>query len=146
MFKEFKEFAMKGNVVDMAVGVIIGGAFGKIIGSLIEDIIMPVVGKVVGNVDFSNLYFPLSDKIEAGASLLDARKMGPVFAYGNFLTVVINFTILAFCIFMMVKTMNRLKQKEAASPAAPTTKECKFCCSTISLKATKCPSCTSAVA
>ncbi len=152
MFKEFKEFAMKGNVVDMAVGVIIGGAFGKIVGSVIEDLIMPVVGRIVGNVDFSNLYFPLSgsvsDALKAGPlGLLDAKKIGPVFAYGNFLTVVINFAILAFCIFLMVKAMNNMKKKEAAAPAAaPTTKECKFCCSNISLKATKCPCCTSAVA
>jgi large conductance mechanosensitive channel len=117
MLSEFKEFAMKGNVVDLAVGVIIGGAFGKIVTSVIEDLIMPVVGKVVGNVDFSNLYFPLSDKVTSGLSLADAKKLGPVFAYGNFLTIAINFAILAFCIFMLVKAMNSLKKKEEAKPA-----------------------------
>lgn len=121
--KEFKDFALKGNVMDMAVGVIIGGAFGKIVSSIIDDLIMPVVGKAVGNVDFTNLYFPLSDKIERVngqlPALVDAKKLGAVFAYGNFITVLINFLILAFIIFMMVKTMNRMKRKEAAAPSAP---------------------------
>jgi large conductance mechanosensitive channel len=117
MVQEFKEFALKGNVVDLAVGVIIGSAFGKIVNSVIEDLIMPVVGKLIGNVDFSNLYFPLSDKITAGLSLVDAKKLGPVFAYGSFLTIAINFAILAFCIFMLVKAMNRMKKKEEAKPA-----------------------------
>ena len=117
MMSEFKEFALKGNVIDLAVGVIIGGAFGKIVNSVIEDLIMPVVGKAIGNVDFSNLYYPLSDKITAGMGLADAKKLGPVFAYGNFLTIAINFAILAFCIFMLVKAMNNLKKKEEAKPA-----------------------------
>ena len=119
MIQEFKDFAMKGNVVDLAVGVIIGGAFGKIVNSVIEDLIMPLVGKIVGDVDFSNLYFPLSDKITAGLGLADAKKLGPVFAYGNFLTIAINFLILAFCIFMLVKAMNNMKKAEAAKPAPP---------------------------
>jgi large conductance mechanosensitive channel len=119
MMQEFKSFAMRGNVVDMAVGVIIGGAFGKIVNSVIEDLIMPVVGKAVGNVDFSNLFVPLSDKITSGLSLVDAKKLGPVFAYGNFLTILINFIILAFCIFLMIKAMNSMKKKEEAKPAAP---------------------------
>ena len=131
MVKEFKEFAMRGNVVDLAVGVIIGGAFGKIVGSVIEDLIMPLVGKVVGNVDFSNLYLPLSEKISeaihsapGGAlALADARKIGPVFAYGSFITVLINFIILAFCIFLLIKGMNTLKRREVAPPAAPTAQE-----------------------
>lgn len=114
---EFKEFALKGNVIDLAVGVIIGGAFGKIVNSVIEDLIMPIVGKAVGNVDFSNLYFPLSDKITSGLALADAKKLGPVFAYGSFLTIAINFAILAFCIFMLVKAMNTLKKREEAKPA-----------------------------
>ena len=117
MMSEFKEFALKGNVIDLAVGVIIGGAFGKIVNSVIEDLIMPLVGKAIGNVDFSNLYVPLSDKITAGMSLADAKKLGPAFAYGNFLTIAINFAILAFCIFMLVKAMNTLKRKEEAKPA-----------------------------
>ena len=117
MIQEFKEFALKGNVVDLAVGVIIGGAFGKIVNSVIEDLIMPVVGKVIGNVDFSNLYLALSDKIAPGSSLAEAKKLGPAFAYGNFITIAINFAILAFCIFMLVKAMNTMKKKEAAKPA-----------------------------
>ena len=123
MVKEFKEFAMRGNVVDLAVGVIIGGAFGKIINSVIEDLIMPIVGKAVGNVDFSNLYFALSDKIvkvgDQWPPLADAKKLGPVLAYGNFLTILINFIILAFCIFMVIKGMNSMKKKEVEAPAAP---------------------------
>ncbi len=118
MVKEFRDFAVKGNVMDMAVGVIIGGAFGKIVTSVIDDLIMPVIGKIVGNVDFSNLYVRLSDKIPDGASLADAKKVGAVFAYGSFITVVINFAILAFIIFMMVKAINKVKKKEEAKPAA----------------------------
>lgn len=122
MMKEFKDFALKGNVMDMAVGVIIGGAFGKIVTSVIDDLIMPVVGKAIGNVDFSNLYVPLSAAIAPDAngampSLVDAKKLGAVFAYGNFITVLINFAILAFIIFMMVKAMNKMKRKEEAKPA-----------------------------
>lgn len=123
MIKEFKEFAMKGNVVDLAVGVIIGGAFGKIVSSMIDDMIMPVIGKVIGNVDFSNLYIPLSDKIQQingqWPALADAKKLGAVLAYGNFISILINFIILAFCIFMMVKAMNATKRKEEAKPTAP---------------------------
>jgi large conductance mechanosensitive channel len=123
MMKEFKEFAMKGNVVDLAVGVIIGGAFGKIVTSVIDDLIMPIVGKALGNVDFSNMYIALSDKIVQVngqmPALADAKKLGPVFAYGNFITVLINFIILAFIIFLMIKAMNNMRKKEAAAPAAP---------------------------
>jgi len=121
IIKEFKQFAMRGNVVDLAIGVIIGGAFGKIVNSVIEDMIMPIIGKVVGNVDFSNLYYPLSDKILKldghWPALVDAKKLGPVFAYGNFITILINFIILAFCIFMLIKGMNTLQRKEEAKPA-----------------------------
>jgi large conductance mechanosensitive channel len=131
LLKEFKQFAMRGNVVDMAVGVIIGAAFGKIVTSFIDDLIMPPVGKVVGNVDFSNLYVPLTEKVrlaqEAAAmtnanvtlALAEAKKIGPVFAYGSFITILINFLILAFIIFMMIKAMNRVMKKEEAKPAAP---------------------------
>ena len=118
---EFKEFAVKGNVIDLAVGVIIGGAFGKIVGSLVADIIMPLVGAIFGNLDFSQLYVALG-AIPAGTeTTLDAlRKAGvPVLAYGNFITVAINFIILAFIIFMMVRQINRLKRKQEAAPAAP---------------------------
>ena len=115
--KEFKEFAMRGNVVDLAVGVIIGAAFGKIVASMIDDIIMPLVGKVIGNVDFSNLYVALSDKITPGLSLVEAKKLGPVLAWGNFASVLLNFVILAFIIFMMIKAINSMKAKEEAKPA-----------------------------
>ena len=117
--KEFKEFAMKGNVMDMAVGVIIGGAFGKIVSSLVEDIIMPLVGKLTGGVDFTNLYVALSDKITDGMSLEQAKEVGAVFAYGQFIQNVIDFLIIAFCIFLMIKGINKLKTKKEEEPAAP---------------------------
>ena len=116
--KEFKEFALKGNVIDLAVGVIIGGAFGKITASVIDDLMMPLLGKLIGNVDFSNLYIPLSDKVSMGLALAEAKKIGPVFAYGNFLSVMINFTLLALCVFLMIKAINRMKRKEEEAPAA----------------------------
>ena len=116
---EFKEFAVKGNVIDLAVGVIIGGAFGKIVDSLVGDLIMPIVGKIFGGLDFSNYFIPLAG--QTAVALADAKKAGAVFAYGNFITVAINFMILAFIIFMMVKQINRLKKEEpvAAAPEAP---------------------------
>ena len=117
--KEFKEFAMKGNVMDMAVGVIIGGAFGKIVSSLVNDIIMPVVGKALGNADFTNLYVALSDGIPEGTPLEEAKALGSVFAYGSFLQTVVDFLILAFCIFMMIKGINKLKKKEEPAPEEP---------------------------
>ncbi len=117
--KEFKEFATKGNVMDLAVGVIIGAAFGKIVDSVVNDLIMPVIG-IIFKADFSNLYVALSDKITPGLTLAEAKKLGPVFAWGNFVTVVLNFIILAFVIFMLVKGMNRMKRKqETAHEAAP---------------------------
>jgi len=117
---EFREFAMKGSVVDLAVGVIIGGAFGKIVDSAVNDLIMPIVGRVLGRVDFTNLFIPLSDVPAGTPQTLDAlRKAGvPVFAYGNFITIAINFIILAFIIFLMVKQMNKLKKQTPAAPAA----------------------------
>ena len=122
IIKEFKEFAIKGNVIDLAVGVIIGGAFGKIVDSVVADLIMPVVGLVFGKLDVSNLFLVLGNGPAGTAMTLDAlRKAGvPVFAYGNFLTVAVNFIILAFIIFMMIKQINRLKREApAAAPAAP---------------------------
>ncbi|MBP3745149.1 MAG: large conductance mechanosensitive channel protein MscL [Prevotella sp.] len=125
--KEFKEFAMKGNVMDMAVGVIIGGAFGKIISSLVDDIIMPLIGTVTGGIDFTNKYIALSDKIVDGMSLEKAKEVGAVFAYGQFLQNIVDFIIVALCIFLMLKAINKLarkkKEEEAAAPAGPTTEE-----------------------
>ena len=119
MLNEFKEFAMKGNVIDLAVGVIIGAAFGKIVDSVVNDLIMPVVGRALGGLDFSNYYFALKAIPPGTATTLEAvKKAGvPVFAYGNFLTIAINFAILAFIIFMLVRWINKLKRAEAAAPA-----------------------------
>lgn len=119
--KEFKEFAIKGNVVDLAVGVIIGGAFGKIVDSVVNDLVMPLVGKIF-RADFSNLYIPLDEKVPPHIALVDAKKLGPVFAWGNFVTIVLNFIILAFIIFLMVKAINGLRRRQEAAtppPAAP---------------------------
>ncbi|HOW87576.1 MAG TPA: large conductance mechanosensitive channel protein MscL [Candidatus Omnitrophota bacterium] len=143
MAEEFKQFVMRGNVIDMAVGVIIGGAFGKIVASVVSDIIMPPIGLLLGKVDFSSLYINLSGK--AYASLAEAQAAGaPTLNYGLFINNVINFLIVAFVIFIMIKQINRLqKPAKPAAPAAPTTKECPFCCSTIAIKAVRCPNCTS---
>lgn len=121
MMQEFREFAIKGNVIDLAVGVIIGGAFGKIVDSVVSDLIMPVVGLVFGKLDFSNLFLVLGTVPEGTAMTLDALKKAgvPVFAYGSFITVAVNFLILAFIIFMMIKQINRLKREAPAEPAAP---------------------------
>lgn len=114
---EFKEFALKGNVMDLAVGVIIGGAFGKIVDSLVGDVIMPIVGRIFGGLDFSNYFIPLAG--QTATTLAEAKKAGAVLAYGSFITIVINFVILAFIIFMMVKQMNRLKREAPPAPPAP---------------------------
>ena len=116
---EFKEFALKGNVMDLAVGVIIGGAFGKIVESIVGDLIMPIVGKIFGGMDFSNLFIGLNSQA-AGLTLVEAKKAGAVFAYGNFITIVINFAILALIIFMLVKQMNKMKKEAPPAPPAPT--------------------------
>ena len=113
---EFKEFATKGNVMDLAVGVIIGGAFGKIVDSLVGDLIMPIVSKIFGGLDFANYFIPLAG--QTAATLAEAKKAGAVFAYGNFVTVALNFAILAFIIFMMVRQMNRMKREAPAAPSA----------------------------
>lgn len=123
MLKEFKEFAMKGNVVDLAIGVIIGAAFGKLVTSVVEDLIMPIVARVTGNVDFSNLFVGLNEKVVA-QGLAAAKEQGPVFAYGNFITILINFLIIAWVLFMIVKAMNRMKKVEPeAAPGAPPAQE-----------------------
>ncbi len=118
MIDEFKEFALKGNVVDLAVGVIIGAAFGKIVDSLVADIIMPLVGMLVGGLDFSNYFIPLAG--QAATTLAEAKKAGAVFAYGSFITVALNFVILAFIIFLMVRQMNRFRRAAPPPPPAPT--------------------------
>jgi large conductance mechanosensitive channel len=142
MLKEFKEFAMKGNVLDMAIGVIIGGAFGKIITSLVSDVLMPPLGLLLGKVDFSSLFLNLSGTPQP--SLAAAKAAGaPTVNYGVFLQTVLDFIIIAFVIFMLVKQVNRLKTP--AAPSAPTTKDCPLCLSTIPIKATKCAHCASAV-
>ncbi|MEG1323548.1 MAG: large conductance mechanosensitive channel protein MscL [Janthinobacterium sp.] len=123
MMKEFKEFAMKGNVVDLAVGVIIGGAFGKIVDSLVQDVIMPPIGRIFGGLDFANYYLPLNGQATT-MTLVEAKKAGAVLAYGNFLTILLNFIILAFIIFQMVRLMNKARRSEPVAPApAPATPE-----------------------
>jgi large conductance mechanosensitive channel len=142
MMKEFKEFVMRGNVVDMAVGIIIGAAFGKIVSSLVSDILMPPIGLLLGNMDFSNLFVNLSGK--SYATLAEAKAAGvATISYGIFINHIIDFTIVAFAIFVLVRQINRLKRQPEAVPAEPTTKECPYCLSNISLKAIRCPHCTS---
>ena len=146
MFKEFKEFAVKGNFMDMAVGIIIGGAFGTIVSSLVKDVLMPPLGLLLGGVDFTNIFAVLKEGKVAGpyATLADAQAAGAVTVNaGIFLNAVVSFLIVAFAVFLLVRTLNRLKRAEAAAPAAPTTKDCPFCASAIPLAATRCPHCTS---
>jgi len=146
MFKEFKEFAMRGNVVDMAVGIIIGAAFGTIVSSLVSDIIMPPIGLLLGNVDFTNLFIVLKQGAQVGpyATVADANAAGAVtMNYGVFINTIISFIIVAFAIFLLIRNLNRLKKKEEAPPAEPTTKECPFCLSVVAIKAVRCPNCTS---
>ena len=145
---EFKTFAMRGNVIDMAVGIIIGAAFGKIVDSLVKDIIMPPLGWLLGKVDFTNLYFvlPVDGKLEQFDSLEAAQAAGAVtINYGVFINTLISFVLVAFAVFLLIKGINKLKEDKAAEDVAaePTTKECPYCCSTINIKATKCPNCTS---
>lgn len=145
MLKEFKEFALRGNVVDMAVGIIIGVAFGAIIKSLVADVIMPPIGLLLGNTDFSNMFLVLKQGATAGpyASLDAAKEAGAVvMSYGVFINTIINFLIVAFAIFFVIRSMNKLKKKEEEKPAAPTTKECPHCFSTIPIKAHRCAFCT----
>lgn len=144
MIKEFKDFILRGNVLDLAVAVIIGAAFNKIITSLVNDIIMPPIGLLLGNVDFSNLYINLTRvRYE---SLAAAQAAGaPTLNYGLFLNTVIDFLIVALIIFLVIRGVNRLIPRKPAAPAAPSTRECPFCCSTINIKATRCPNCTSEI-
>jgi len=146
MFKEFKEFAAKGNVVDMAVGIIIGGAFGTIVKSLVADVLMPPLGLLLGGVDFSNFFLVLKEGATPGpySTLAEAQGAGAVaMGYGVFLNAVISFLIVAFAVFLLVKGVNRLKREKEAAPAEVTEKVCPHCCSNIPVKASRCPHCTS---
>ena len=148
MWKEFKEFAMRGNVIDLAVGVIIGGAFGTIVKSLVDDVIMPPIGLLLGNVDFSDLFFLLQNGDPSGpyTTLSAAKEAGAVtLNYGLFLNTVITFLIVAFVVFLLIRGINRMKKEEEAPPAEPTTKACPYCYTEIPLQATRCPNCTSAL-
>jgi large conductance mechanosensitive channel len=149
MFKEFKEFAMRGNVVDMAVGIIIGAAFGTIVKSFVADVIMPPIGLALGGVDFTNMFVVLKEGAEVVspyASLADAQAAGAVtMNIGVFINTIISFLIIAFAVFLVIKGINNAKREEEAPPAEPTTKDCPHCFSTISIKATRCPQCTSEV-
>lgn len=141
MFKEFKKFALKGNVIDLAVGVVIGGAFGKIVTSLVNDIIMPIVGLLLGKVDFSNLFWALDG--EKYASLADAKAVGAAtINYGLFINNIVDFLIIAFSIFIVVKQINRLTRKKEEAPVV-TTKNCPYCYTSIPKEAVRCPNCTS---
>lgn len=149
MFKEFKTFAMRGNVVDMAVGIIIGGAFGTIVKSLVDDVLMPPIGLLLGGVDFSELFVTLKDGITVVGpyeTLSAAREAGAVtINYGLFFNALVSFLIVAFAVFLLIKAINRLQREKEAPAAAPTTKDCPYCLSAIPLKATRCGHCTSEV-
>lgn len=146
VLKEFREFAMRGNVIDLAVGVVIGGAFGTIVKSLVDDVIMPPIGLLIGNVDFANLFLVLKEGAKAApyASVAAAKEAGAVtLNIGLFINALVSFTIIAFAIFMLIKTLNKLQRPAPAAPVEVTTKECGYCLSSIPLKATRCPHCTS---
>lgn len=146
MLEEFKAFVLRGNVVDMAVGIIIGVAFGTVIKSLVADVIMPPVGLLLGGVDFTDLFITLKEGAQAGpyATLTIAREAGAVtISYGVFFNAVISFVIVAFAVFMLIRSLNKMQKVEEEAPAEPTTKECGFCFSEVSIKAVRCPNCTS---
>ena len=148
MLKEFKEFAMRGSVVDLAVGFIIGAAFSTIVKSLVSDVIMPPIGLLLGNVDFENLFAVLKEGATVGpyASLADAQTAGAVtINYGVFINTIISFIIVAFAVFLIIRYLNRLKRKQEAPPVEPTTKDCPYCYSSIAIKASRCPNCTSKI-
>jgi large conductance mechanosensitive channel len=149
MIKEFKNFIMRGNVIDMAVGIIIGAAFNAIVNSLVKDIITPPIGLLMGKVDFPNLYVLLQSGKETAApyaSLADAQTAGAItLNYGVFVNTVLNFLIVGLAVFMLIKAVNRLEGQKPAAPAEPTTRECPYCCTEISVNATRCPNCTSEI-
>ncbi len=141
MIKEFREFIARGNVMDMAIGIIIGAAFGKIVASLVNDLVMPAIGLIAGKIDFSNLFIDLSGK--HFKTLAAAKAAGAAtINYGVFISTVLDFVIIAFVVFLMVKGINRMKRKQEEAPAEPTTKDCPFCVSAIPIKAIRCPNCT----
>jgi large conductance mechanosensitive channel len=146
MWKEFKKFAMRGNVIDMAVGIIIGTTFGVIVKSLVSDVIMPPIGMILGKVDFANLFIILKEGKIAGpyASLAIAQEAGAVTVnYGVFVNTIVNFLIVAFALFLLIRVINKIKAQEETPPPEPTTKDCPYCLSHIPIKATRCPHCTS---
>ena len=148
MLKEFREFAMRGNVVDMAVGIIIGGAFGTIVKSLVADVLMPPIGLLLGGIDFSDFFIVLQAGKEAGpyASLAAAKEAGAVtLNYGMFMNTLISFLIVAFAVFLLIRSINRLRRQEEAPAAEPTAKDCPHCATSIPIKATRCPHCTSSL-
>jgi len=146
MMKEFKAFAMRGNVIDMAVGIIIGGAFGKIISSMVNDIIMPPIGMALGNVDFTELKYVLREEIPADAAAGVDAMPAVTINYGVFINTTLDFLIVAFCIFLMIHSLSKMKKPEPTpEPGPATTKECPQCCSTIAIKATRCPNCTAQI-
>ncbi|MBR5479351.1 MAG: large-conductance mechanosensitive channel protein MscL [Clostridia bacterium] len=136
-FAEFKEFISRGNVLDMAIGVVVGTAFKAIIDSLVKDVIMPVIGWIIGGIDFSSFAVTLSQKEVDGEIIVNAL------TYGNFVNTIISFIIISFCLFVVVKVINGIRRKKEEAPAEPTTKKCPFCCSEIAIEATRCPNCTS---
>ncbi len=147
MFKAFKEFAMRGNVVDMAVGIVIGAAFGTIVKSFVDDVLMPPIGLLLGNVDFANLFIVLKEGAKAAgpyASLAAAKAAGAVtLNWGAFINTIISFIIIAFAVFLVIRGINRMKQEKETPAAEPTTKECPFCFTVIPIQASRCPNCTS---
>ena len=148
MWKEFRDFIARGNVMDLAVGVIIGAAFGRIVTTLVEGVLMPPIGLALGNMDFSSLFYVLDSSKGTPASLTQARETGiPVIAYGQFINEIVSFLIVALAVFLIVKQVNRIKSAVSpAAEAAPATQECRFCASVISIKASRCPNCTSQIA
>jgi large conductance mechanosensitive channel len=144
MVKEFKQFIMRGNVLDLAVGVIIGGAFGKIVASFVGDILMPPIGKLMGGTDMSGLFLNLSDKVYPTVAAAKAAG-APTLNYGTFLQTIVDFLIVAFAIFMVVKIANAMKREKPVEAPAPTTKDCPMCCTAIPIKAKRCPACTSSL-